>query len=403
MLRRFTRASLPFAVAPSSFAFASRPLAIALPPLAAALAAWLSGCDAPPDSPGDPATLQDSTATVDILEGPATCTDCITVERVVALGDTTGPGYVNWSIYATVDDSGNYWVGQQQESVVKVWNADGGFLRQIGRRGDGPMEFLRPAPVRTDSEGRVHVFDLDNGRETVLNPDFSFHSDKLLHPGYFHLAIPLGEDGRYLLNMGRMTTQRIAMPLHIVDGLDILHSFDRMVGLDAPGYAHRVMAVDRQERIYSAHGDYYLIQIWSESGRRILGLSGPRLNDREPSRGRWSPDNPPRNRIFAMQVDDQQRLWVIGSARKDDWQDRMEQRVMPNGQAAYVPVDDDMKAIYETRIDLIDLTSGSFIATRRHEALLEAFIGDGLIIENAETELSYPQMVVWRLGFEATR
>lgn len=46
------------------------------------------------------------------------------------------------------------------------------------------------------------------------------------------------------------------------------------------------------------------------------------------------------------------------------------------------------------RIDLIDLPSGSLLATRRHHALLEAFVGDGLVIENVETELSYPEMVV---------
>ena len=369
-------------------------------PLVVALAGWLSGCGAP-DSPRDLTTLQDSTATVDILETAATCTSCITVDRVVALGDTTGPGYINWSMYATVDDSGNYWVGQQQEGVVKVWDAEGRFLRQIGRRGDGPMEFQRPAPVRTDNEGRVHVFDLDNGRETVVNPDFSFHSDRSLHPG--NLAVPLGEEGRYLVNMDRTRPGSVATPLHILDGLDILHSFDRMAGLDAPGFAHRVLAVDRQKRIYSAHPEYYLIQIWSESGRRILGLRGPTLNDREPSRERWSPDNPPRNRMYAMQVDDEQRLWVISSARKDDWRDRMEQRVMRNGQVVYGPADDDMKAIFEMRIDVIDLATGSLIATGRHHALFEAFIGDGLVIETVANERNYPQMVVWRLGVDAMR
>ena len=346
------------------------------------------------------ATLQDSTATVDILESSEMCADCITVDRVVALGDTAGPGYITWSRYAAVDDAGNYWVGQQQEGVIKVWDAEGRFLRQVGRRGDGPMEFHRPAPVRTDSEGRVHIVDLDIGRETIVNADFSYHSDRLLDPGGSHLAVPLGDDGRYLLNRARMTTQRVAMPLHIVDGPNVLHSFDRMAGLDAPGYAHRVLAVDRQKRIYSARfDDDYLIQVWSDSGRRILGLSGPVLNEREPSREPWSPDNPPRNRIFAMQVDDQQRLWVISSARKDDWQDRMEYRAMPNGRVAYVPIDDDMKAIYEMRIDLIDLANGSLIATRRHDALFEAFIGNGLVIETVENERDFPEMVVWRLGF----
>ena len=47
-----------------------------------------------------------------------------------------------------------------------------------------------------------------------------------------------------------------------------------------------------------------------------------------------------------------------------------------------------------------DLNNGSFIATSRHDTPLEAFVGDGLAIENVETELGYPEMVVWRLGFD---
>ena len=398
MLARSPRASQPVAVAPPYFAVASLPHAVALLPLAIALTGWLSGCDAP-ESPRDLATLQDSTATVDILESSAMCSDCITVERVVALGDTTGPGYINWSIHAAVDDAGNYWVGQQQEGVVKVWDAEGRFLRQVGRRGDGPMEFHRPAPVRTDSEGRMHIVDLDIGRETVVNADFSYHADRLLDPGGSHLAVPLGDDGRYLLNRARMTTQRVAMPLHIVDGPDVRHSFDRMAGLDATGFAPRVLAVDLDARIYSTREGDYLIQVWSDSGRRILGLRGPTLNEREAARGYWSPDNPPRNRIFAMQVDGERRLWVIVHVLKNDWQDHMDHRLLPNGRMAYGPTDDDMKAIYETRVDLIDLASGLLIARRRHDALPEAFVGAGLLIENVETELSYPEMVVWRLGF----
>lgn len=402
MFGRFTRASLPFAVGPPPIAVARPPLAVALLSLAISLTGWLSGCDAA-DAARDLATLQDSTATVDIHETPATCAGCITVDRVVALGDTTGPGYINWSIYGAVDDSGNYWVGMPQESIVKVWDAEGRFLRQVGRSGDGPMEFQRPAPVGADGEGRMHVVDLATGRETVVKADFSHDSDRLLFPGFYHLAVPLGQDGRYLVNTTRTRAGSVGAPLHIVDGLDILHSLDRMEGLDAPGFAPRVLAVGRDARIYSTRAGDYLIQIWSDSGRRILGLRGPRLNEREASREPWSLDNPPRNQIFAMQVDGERRLWVIGHVRRDDWRDHMEPRVMPNGRVAYVPTDDDWRNIFEMRIDLIDLASGSLIATRRHDALFEAFIGDGLAIENVETEPGYPEMVVWRIGFEAMR
>ena len=364
--------------------------------LAVASGGWLSGCSGS-DTHRDLTTLQDSTATVDILESSATCGTCITVERVVALGDTIGPGYINWSRYVTIDDSGNYWVGQQQEGVVKVWDAEGRFVRQVGRRGDGPMEFHRPAPVRTDNGGRVHIVDLDIGRETVVNADFSYSSDRWLHPGFYQLAVPLREDGRYLGNLNAVTPELLGLPLHIVDGSGILYSFGMEEGISLLRDPLRVLTSDQQGRIYSAQPDDYLIQIWSEAGRRILGLRGPTLNERAALPGYWSPDNPPRNQIYAMQADDEQRLWVISFALKDDWQDHMEERVLPNGRIAYGPNDDDLRNIYQSRIDLIDLTSGSLIATGYHTPLLEAFVGPGLILENRSTERQYPQMIIWRL------
>ncbi len=78
----------------------------------------------------------------------------------------------------------------------------------------------------------------------------------------------------------------------------------------------------------------------------------------------------------------------------------MEERVMRNGRMAYGPTNDDMREIFQSRIDLIDLTSGSLIATSLHDPLPEAFVGDGLVLENVASELQYhPQMVIWRLGF----
>ena len=52
------------------------------------------------------------------------------------------------------------------------------------------------------------------------------------------------------------------------------------------------------------------------------------------------------------------------------------------------------------RADRGRVLAGSLIATGRHDALLEAFAGDGLAIENVDSELQYhPRMVIWRLDF----
>ncbi len=72
---------------------------------------------------------------------------------------------------------------------------------------------------------------------------------------------------------------------------------------------------------------------------------------------------------------------------------------MPNGRIVYGPTDDDPRKIFQSRIDLIDLTSGSLIATSLHDALIEAFVEDGLGLENEASEQNHPRMVICSLHF----
>lgn len=74
------------------------------------------------------------------------------------------------------DSLGNYWVGQ--EELIKVFDAQGEFLRAVGRRGEGPMEFGRAWPTHVDASGRVHVVDTDNRRISVIDQSFTLVEEK---------------------------------------------------------------------------------------------------------------------------------------------------------------------------------------------------------------------------------
>ncbi len=70
-----------------------------------------------------------------------------------------------------VDDAGNIYLLDVQLSQVHVFNRDGGFLRQIGREGEGPGEFRRPSSMFIMPDGKIAVVQMMPGKIVLLNPD----------------------------------------------------------------------------------------------------------------------------------------------------------------------------------------------------------------------------------------
>jgi hypothetical protein len=96
----------------------------------------------------------------------------------VILGRTAG---------IVVDKDGRVYVGDQHANTVHVFDSDGFYLRQIGRQGEGPGEFLNILDiqigdnflhVQCNLQGVIHAFSLDNF-ELVYTTSLLFGSDQL--------------------------------------------------------------------------------------------------------------------------------------------------------------------------------------------------------------------------------
>ena len=189
------------------------------------------------------------------------------------------------------------------------------------------------------------------------------------------------------------------LPLHIVDGEEIISSFGEVIDEYSPplnqAAARRRLATDHAGHVFSTEYFNCAVEAWTDSGERITGFLGPVLNEKEPVIGPFTLDNPPPNMINAIQVDGQDRLWVVRSQVKDDWRDRMVETVGRDGSAVLQPSDPNPRFLYTMLIDVVDLNEGLIIASSGHEQLIEGFIGDGLGLEIQYTEQGIPQAVVW--------
>jgi len=367
---------------------------------------FMLGCGAPEASSlvaSHWTTASDSTGFRPISGGVDICATCIDVQVMAVLGDTSGDGYVVQHTEAVVRDRlGRFWVGQQAGSI-RVFDRSGTFIKQVGRPGQGPLEFVSPQPVYADAEGLVHIVDAGNLRESIVDKDFALVRDGRL-PARFGAIAKIGDADGYVINGWIGTTDAVGMPIHIVRGQELERSFGlagSSVGstLD-PFTIRRILAVDRQDRIFSTEVYEYTIEAWDSAGHRLQGWKGAALNARTPSPGRWTIESPPPSRIEGMQVDDAGRLWILSVQVKENWRELMDEELLPTGQLALrMKPGYSSTSLYSSRIEVLDLNSGSLIASRDYPNIFVAFIGDSLLLETIEEKSGTPRLAVWRADF----
>lgn len=89
-----------------------------------------------------------------------------------SIGDGTGESQELFRVEdATVAPDGHILVLNGGSYQVRVYSAQGQLLNTIGRRGQGPGEFLVPTELRVTAGGQVLVYDRGGGRLTTFTPD----------------------------------------------------------------------------------------------------------------------------------------------------------------------------------------------------------------------------------------
>lgn len=69
-----------------------------------------------------------------------------------------------------VDAAGNIYIADSRNQRVQVFDPEARYLRTIGRKGQGPGEFMATLSIDFDGEGRLHVLDNRQRRIQVFTP-----------------------------------------------------------------------------------------------------------------------------------------------------------------------------------------------------------------------------------------
>ncbi len=93
-------------------------------------------------------------------------------EEVYRVGSALGEAWEEFGTIGRVgfDDAGNLHVFDRLAARIVVVNPDGDFVREFGRRGEGPGEFQSPMDMVVMSDGRVVVTDMGHRAYHIFDP-----------------------------------------------------------------------------------------------------------------------------------------------------------------------------------------------------------------------------------------
>jgi len=83
----------------------------------------------------------------------------------------TTPGDFSKPTNVAVDKDGNLYVSDTYNDRIEVFDAEGAFIREFGKNGDGPGQFARPKGIAIDCDGHVWVADAMLNRLQVFTPE----------------------------------------------------------------------------------------------------------------------------------------------------------------------------------------------------------------------------------------
>lgn len=356
-------------------------------------------CREAPTTWPDWRTTPDTVGIRSVIPTKRTCADCIhvSIERSIAID--TGAGVIDESPFVVRDRRGQIWVGSG--AGLKVYGPDGSFVKHLGRPGRGPFEFQAAGPVFVDPTGNIHVLDQLAFRETIAADTGQFLSMRDLPVGPTYDAASLGDSVRIIVNATFLDPERIGQPLHLVHNGIVHQSFgspNDTAYMATTQHLLRKVAVAPSGYIAAAHQNQYLLELFTKNGERLLRFE---------RRGVWPapPGGIPTDLtlngelwgfIQDILVDEADRVWILSWEPRADWRENVREVVAPNGQRLVVQKEFSTP-LHRSRIEVVDLRSGTLLGTQSYEETLWGFLNADAIYGYRYDERGEPQLATYRV------
>ncbi len=300
-------------------------------------------------------------------------------------------------------------MGQGTLGEVLVFEPDGTFAATVGKKGQGPLEFLDPVPFHVDPTGLVYVFDWENGRVSAIGEDLSLRAEMTV-PAAAHQMVGLPGRMRFAATAWVPSSREAGFPIHILEDGQIVSSVGAVPSdlaadvLEDYDVRNTFLSTDRDGNIFSVGRHRYRVEAWSHDGSRIGRITGPSLGNEWRRSVPLSDDNPPPNIMTDISVDDDGRIWLLMAERRPNWMGGMEERISASGDVSLMPKDGLVSGVYRFRLDVIDVDACTPLASQWLDFPethgVGAFMADGnrtSIVDLTIGEIGDPFVRVWNV------
>lgn len=257
--------------------------------------------------------------------------DVFNVEEELSIGEAEGPEEYMFSMIRgiEVDDEENIYVVDYKRNHIRKFDKNGGFLRMVGREGQGPGEFQQIQNIQITPENELMVHDRYTFRLTFFSLDGDYLRTVLLK-GSWASVVKINSMGNYLvktydfdLSHGRYATE---LKLHS-SNLEFIRTIakDKFRSTEAPlqpGMASKFLPSDL---IICGFRESYEFQILDSEGRTIRKVTKdyvPIKISEEEKKKRELPQSSELPRYFPafqdFSVDEEGRIFVQTYERQID-------------------------------------------------------------------------------------
>lgn len=100
-----------------------------------------------------------------------------------------------------IDDAGNIYILDKKAANIKIFNKDGNFLKIIGRRGEGPGEFVAPENGALSPNNELYIYDWRRSIIQVIDTDGKYIKQMPVQTPWFDGPKFLS-DGKLVASLG---------------------------------------------------------------------------------------------------------------------------------------------------------------------------------------------------------
>ena len=335
------------------------------------------------------------------------CSECsIELRDIAVLGrfeDPTSPKSI--SEVARTPDGHFFVIPTYMPGVVAEYDGSGGFIRTLGRPGQGPGEFTTFFGPRiiSGADGALHVF--NQARHTRLDPanpgNAQLHTLEI--PPLAGAAILSG--GRFIVSRGLRNPLLGSYPLHLFDANgDHIRSFGPDLGPEVTGY-ERLMIVGPagEDRVWASPVAEYKPVLYDTMGntRTTLARDARWFTPWDDPRGENGIREPPRPQVHGLREDAAGLLWTIVRVSDENWK--------PFPSDGPIFIEELFKhPRFDTLIEVMDPRTGRVIQRARFDEQLTFVQGPArpvrpLVHAPTETEQGLIQLRVSELRLKTPR